>query len=391
VTGSPDAGAAREPGDSPSGEWSEDLAFLRERLSRSERPVLVCSTSVADPATIDAVADAALRLLEAGKRPGLFFVLPGPNSSGASWLSGDAGPSFEDTLEAMENGSLQALVVAECDLFREAPDRARLDRALQKLRLLLVLDYLPTETAWRSHAFVPTTTVFEADAAFASQEGRIQRALAVHEVGLPIWQETGRSHPVREFRAEVPGGDPVPAWSFLLDLRAALSPGEAEALGPWEILEAELPGIAECLPKDPDGHGWRWAAQSFEGISPTSGGQPSRAQARRTPVPDAHELLLLLVDQTFGTEELSGYSPFLRKVEPRPLLEMHAADAAAMGCSDGDLVEIATGDGPVTVALRVSSRMARGVLLLPRHMQIDWHKLKGSPRLLRRTDLRKAC
>ncbi|MCU0589324.1 MAG: NADH-quinone oxidoreductase subunit NuoG [Syntrophobacteraceae bacterium] len=383
------AGPQSEGPDSPPSAWREDMAFLRERLGNSRRPVVVCSTSVAPRGIPDSAAEAALKLAGAGKGAGLFFVLPGPNSFGAAWLGRGMASSFAETLGAIEEGSLKALMVAEADLFRDFPDRPRLDRALQKLQLLMVLDYLPTETVWRSHAFVPTTTVFECDAAFANQEGRIQKTFAVHAPGMPIRQETGGGHPVREFRAEIPGGDPAPAWRLLGDLHDALSPEGAPLMNPWKVLQTEFPGLPSSLEHDAHADGWQVAFDSpeaAEAMDLPGAGEPTSD----IPAPAADQFLLLLVDWTFGTEELSGYSPFLRKTEPKPVLWMHAADAAEMGFAEGDSLEIATEDGPVTATLNVSRKMARSVLVLPRHMQVDWHKLRGGRRLLLRGDVREA-
>ncbi len=375
--------------DSPCRESKEGLTFLRDRLRQSIRPMVVCSTSVIPLTTPDTAADIALSLRRAGKDAGLFYVLPGPNSYGAAWLSRDRAGSFLETVQAVEDGSVKALVVAEADLFRDFPDRSRLDAALQKLELLLVLDCLPTETAWRSHAFLPTTSIFESDASFANQEGRIQRAFAVHAPGLPIWQETGHRHPVREFRGEIPGGDPMPAWSILSDLHRELSP-EKEALPePRRLLEADFPGLASAPAEELHAVGWRVVPESGAFPAESTGASPSDEKSdAMKPSPD--QFLLLLVEATFGTEELSGYSPFLRKVEPEPRLWMHSADAAEMGFSEGETLHIASDGGPVAATLTLSQSMARSTLILPRHMQLDWQKLRGSRRLVARSDMSRA-
>jgi NADH-quinone oxidoreductase subunit G len=371
-------------------ESKEDLTFLRDRLRQSIRPMLVCSTSVISLTTPDTAADLTLSLRRAGKDAGLFYVLPGPNSYGAAWLSRDREGSFLQTVQAIEDGSVKALVVAEADLFRDFPDRPRLDAALQKLELLLVLDCLPTETAWRSHAFLPTTSIFESDASFANQEGRIQRAFAVHAPGLPIWQETGHRHPVREFRGEIPGGDPMPAWSILSDLHRELSQEKEPLPEPRRLIEADFPGLASAPAEELHAVGWRVVPESGAFPAESDGGSPSDEQSvAMKPSPD--QFLLLLVEAAFGTEELSGYSPFLRKVEPEPRLWMHSADAAEMGFSEGETVHIATDGGPVAAALTLSQSMARSTLILPRHMQLDWQRFKGCTRLISRSGLSRAA
>ena len=86
-----------------------------------------------------------------------------------------------------------------------------------------------------------------------------------------------------------------------------------------------------------------------------------------------------MVDWTFGTEELSNYSPCLGTVGPSPVLFMHGDDAVSLGLTDGKPVVLATETGSVTVDLRVVDNMRAGVLVLPRHHRLDWQQLGSGP------------
>ena len=83
-------------------------------------------------------------------------------------------------------------------------------------------------------------------------------------------------------------------------------------------------------------------------------------------------LELLLVDLTFGTEELASYSKHIQPVEEPPRLLMHPADAAKLGLSAGDRVALRLPGGELEVDLQVAENMAPGVLVLPRHRQLNW-------------------
>ena len=89
-------------------------------------------------------------------------------------------------------------------------------------------------------------------------------------------------------------------------------------------------------------------------------------------------LQLLLVDWTFGTEELSAYSSFVQQVEKKPCLFMHSKDATRSNLKDKDKIILAVDGGPVEVELCVAENMAPGVIVLPRHRQVAWQRLKGS-------------
>ena len=165
------------------------------------------------------------RLLRAGaKDAGVFYLLPGPNAFGAALLSAAAEPA--DPVAALEQGTVKALILVENDPFASYPDRQRLASALKKLDLLVVLDYLPSEAAGLAQIFLPTTTVYEkAPSHYVNQEGRAQRTTPLHLGGIPISQ-LGPSHPPREYRATIPGGDPLPAGLILATINRLLAPRE---------------------------------------------------------------------------------------------------------------------------------------------------------------------
>ena len=100
---------------------------------------------------------------------------------------------------------------------------------------------------------------------------------------------------------------------------------------------------------------------------------------KKPPSPDVLELLL--VDWTFGTEELSSYSKHIQQVEKAPCLFMHPKDAAKAGLSDGDRVTLHLdgGGGPLETNVSIAENMATGVMILPRHRQLSWQRLKTFP------------
>ena len=64
--------------------------------------------------------------------------------------------------------------------------------------------------------FYPASTIFETGSTYINQEGRAQFAQRVHHGGVPIW---GGEHPPRVYRDFVPGGDHLPAWKALWEMR----------------------------------------------------------------------------------------------------------------------------------------------------------------------------
>ncbi|HYR03444.1 MAG TPA: NADH-quinone oxidoreductase subunit NuoG [Syntrophobacteria bacterium] len=359
------------PGERPLGD-------LAERLRRSLAPVVLCGTDVVR-VTIPAYAADCARMLRAAKeRAGLFFVLPGANACGAALVCPDSA-ALEAIVDAIETGSVRALVVAESDLFSRFPDERRLEAALDKLDLLFVVDYVATRTAARASILLPAETLYEAGGCFVNQEGRLQRALPAYRGGTPILETGGGDHPPRIFRSDISGGEPRPAWEILAELAGALSGRDVSWRGLWQQVARDVPALSPVPPLDeiPEG-----------GIRLTVATSPQSARSTAAPPhaePSARideTLELILVEWTFGTEELSSLSPHLEKVEKSPCLLMHADDAARLGFENGDRVLLTLEGGTLEVDLCVKDNMAKGVLILPRHRRLGWRKMKRSPALV---------
>ena len=354
------------------------MAAITEKLKQSRYPVIICGTAIVEETTPSVAADNALLLLSAKGRAGLFYLMPGANAFGAALLSsGDE--SFTETIEAIESGKVKALLLVESDPFLAFPDQGRLEKAIANLELFLVMDYLPSKAAHVAHIFLPTRTLFEMEASFINQEGRAQFAPPAHCGGIPVSQINAGNHPPRHYGGEIPGGEPRPAWQILAELANAISLSQEERF-PW-ISREDL---------------WKWMAKEysvFANVQPFDGesngvrldlGQ-GKEKPFSVPIQSGKErrqgagLDLLIVDWTFGTEELSSYSKYIQQVEKCPCLFIHLKDASKMGLNDKDRCTLSLDRGPLEIEVRIVQNMAPGVIVLPHHRQLNWQKLKGFP------------
>ncbi len=133
--------------------YPEDvITAATDGLKNSQRPVIVCGTDIVPDQVPGLAADLALFLRAAGKNAGLFYLLPGANAFGAGLLS-DEEASLLSIIEAIENGDIKALILVESDPFFHFSDRKRLERALDALDLLIVMDYIHSDAVQKAHIF----------------------------------------------------------------------------------------------------------------------------------------------------------------------------------------------------------------------------------------------
>lgn len=348
----------------------EKVSALAEKLRTSQRPVIVCATQTVRQETPPLAADHALLIQAAGKQAGLFYLMPGANAFAAGLLS-DQEASFEALIENIENGSIKGLILVENNPFSDFPDRHRLEQALERLELLVVMDYLNSEVAQKADVFLPTTTLYESGGVYTNQEARVQIAAPAYSGGIPIVQVGGGDHPPRIYGAGIPGAEPAAAWQLLASLIDGERHPKANDLkaGIWNWLtktESAFKEIAAIEKIHDNGlriyrekdRSARFATQRHKGGSDVDG-----------------RLELIAVEWIFGTEELSSYSECLTDLEGSPGIFMCRTDAEKLNLTAGDRVVIELGRGTLEANIRVKDNMAAGTLIIPRHKNLDWQKM----------------
>jgi NADH-quinone oxidoreductase subunit G len=358
----------------------EQISAVAQEIRESQRPIIVCGTEVVRQTTPNLAADYVLLLQAMNRQAGLFFLMPGANAMGAALLAGEES-SFVTTLEGIENGTIKGLILVESDVFHNFVDRQRLDAALEKLDFLFVLDYINTPAVQKAEVFLPTSSIYEAGGIFINQEGRVQAAPRAYLGGIPLARISGGDHPPRVYGNDIPGGELPAAWQVLAEIVDGDSHLDAEAVRGKSItwladvnpMFADLPTMAEF---------------PAEGINLSLGeavprfSQDSLPEVKKSRTV-GHGLELILVDWTFGTEELSSHSPPLGEVEKSPCLLMHVDDADRLSLTDGDTVVIKLDGGDLGVSVSVKENMAPGVVALPRHRLLEWQKLRTLPKIVK--------
>jgi NADH-quinone oxidoreductase subunit G len=351
-----------------------DVTRLARQLNASPRPVVICGTDILTSREIALAADLAQALCRTHKVAGLFYTLAGANTFAAALIQ-DEGVSTEAVLDRIEDGSVRLLVAVEQDLWRDFPDRKRLQAALKQLDHLLLLDYVESPSNHEADHFIPTQPLYESGGHWINQEGRLQAASAVMAGGEPIEVTGALNHPPRVFDARIPGADPIAAWQALTALAGKAGADPAQQL---KTALAEFHPAVDPTPVAAAGQRIDLDAVSHARDEAGTADEDSSADA----------IVLLLVDWTFGTETLSARSPALNKAESAPAARLHPDTIASLGLAEGKPVTVSMNAGRLTVPVQADARMAPGVMVLPRHHRLEWQVFGETRVILERSQLK---
>lgn len=327
------------------------LESLVEQLGSAKRPVLVGGADLLGGKGVDALCTAAAELSSPDRSVGLFTLLAGPNSYGGALLAGD-GPDFDTVLDAIQEGSVRALVCLESDPFREALDPARAQTALAHLELLVSLDSTPNLAAQRADIFMPTRCNTEMAGSYVNNEGRLQEFLPVIDPGIPIRESGEGNHPPREFFHVTPGSAPEADWwllaellernTNLVELRKTIEQGDDQFAG-LSVVVAETSGV-RMVAKGP-------MAQVVEREKPQS--------------VTTEALTLLAIAGQVGSHWLAHLSSPFAETEPQPYVIVHPEQATALGLVEGDRARLTTLFGHCHVAVSIDEKVKKDLVLAP--------------------------
>lgn len=356
------------------------LGACEGALNRGKRPAVACSSLLGGPALMGRCMELAGFLRQEKGWGGLFPVLPGANTLGATAVLGVEARGLEDLLDGIQRGELRALVLVETDPFFAFWEKRELEESLKGLELLLVLDYLPSASVKLAQVVLPSKPIFESFGFFINNEGRLQEAKAIHQGGSPLSQVLEKGRPARLFGAEIPGAGPCAAWEALAGLSEALgkSMGFSDLQGLRGKLLKRLPWLGQWTP------GKRilplQAVGDRQGEAlPGSGEEPLR-----------EGLGLVCVQALFGTEELSSYSRHTQSMEGVPLGFLHPETASSMGLKDRDRVRLRWERGELEFVLCTRQEMSPELLAIQAHRLLGWEKAGRVPKRVQPGQLGKA-
>jgi len=274
-------------------------------------------------------------------------------------------------------GGPRALLVHGSNLLVSAPDGARVRERLAALDLLVVCDFVPSETALSADVVLPVLQWAEEDGTMTNLEGRVLRrraALPASEGArseLWIWSELAR-------RLDAPGRWSTDPSVVFDELARASAGGRADYSG---LSHARL-DAHETATHGADGGGLYWPVptpdhpgtpRAFLDTFPLPGGR-----ARLLPVhhrgPDdvldpAHPVHLVTgrVLQHYQSGAQTRRVPELARAVSDAYVEIHPLLAELYDVAEGDTVRLTSRRGTAVAVVRLTRSVRPDTLFMPFH------------------------
>jgi anaerobic selenocysteine-containing dehydrogenase len=280
--------------------------------------------------------------------------------------------------EALESGSVKAIWIAGTNPLATMPNAARVRRALDRARLVVVQDcYHPTETSQLAHVLLPGAMSLEVEGTMTNSERRI-----------------GLLQPCAP-----PPGDARPDWEIAARFAALLGHGDSfNYTCASDVFEEHKRACADVYPMQFSGINYdrlKRRARQWPCPTVTSPGVARRYRNKIFPTatgrakfhamdyePPAEktcaEFPLVLntgrLANHWHTRTKTGHVPKLDRVNPTPFVAAHPDDANGT-FREGDQVRIVSRRGTARTVLKLDPTLQRGTLFMPIHWGQSYDEL----------------
>jgi predicted molibdopterin-dependent oxidoreductase YjgC len=244
------------------------------------------------------------------------------------------------------------------------PDIAHAEHWFRELEFLAVQDLFLTETARYADVVLPGSSFAEKTGTFVNTERRIQLS---HQATEPPGEARGDLEILIDLSGRLGLPTPFRAAEDVMAEIAKVTPSWAGVTYP----RLEGPGLQYPVPTaDHPG-----TAFLFADAFPTADGKATFVPVEYTdPVElpdDGYPFVMNTGRQLYHwhTGTMTRRASGLDAREPTPIVEIHPADAAALGVVEGDLVRLTSRRNWMVTACRISERVARGQVFVPFHFR----------------------
>ena len=158
-------------------ELQSKIDVIVQALAGAKKPLIISGTNAGSIDVIQAAANVAKALKGRGADVGITMIARSVNSMGLGIMGGG---SLEEALTELETGRADAVVVLENDLHRHA-SATRVNAALAKAPLVMVVDHQRTAIMENAHLVLSAASFAESDGTVINNEGRAQRFFQVYD------------------------------------------------------------------------------------------------------------------------------------------------------------------------------------------------------------------
>lgn len=158
-------------------ELQSKIDVIVQALAGAKKPLIISGTNAGSIEVIQAAANVAKALKGRGADVGITMIARSVNSMGLGIMGGG---SLEEALTELETGRADAVVVLENDLHRHA-SATRVNAALAKAPLVMVVDHQRTAIMENAHLVLSAASFAESDGTVINNEGRAQRFFQVYD------------------------------------------------------------------------------------------------------------------------------------------------------------------------------------------------------------------
>ncbi|MDH4183191.1 MAG: formate dehydrogenase subunit alpha [Nitrospinota bacterium] len=276
-------------------------------------------------------------------------------------LPGQVGLKTTEYAGAIERGELKALIVMAMDPAQTDPNLEKIQAALKKLELLVVMEIFPTHTTALADVVLPGVSFAEKTGTFTNAERRVQ---LFHSVVEPL-------------------AGAMPEWRIVQELSGRLG-YKMDYQTPEEIfneissLAGDFAGMDYHRLEREGGLCWPCPDKTHPGTSVMYQVSFPRGLARFSPIPHIppneapdKEYPLTLVTgrrlEHYNNGSMTRRSPGLLRLSPEELVEIHPADGQKYEIRDGAWVQVVSRRGEVAARARLTERAFPGRVFMSFH------------------------
>lgn len=295
---------------------------------------------------------------------------------GAPGVAAAPGLKAVEMFEAVASGRIKAIWIMATNPAVSLPQASRVRAALAACPFVVVSDCMAeTDTTAFAHVKLPALAWGEKDGTVTNSERRIsrqRRLFAPPGEARADWRIVADVAAAMGFADAFPWRSPAQVFREWARLTAYENPDRVLNLGPLAGLTPEAYDALEPV---------QWPVTAAGGTSrlftdgrfqtPDSRARmvPAPAQGPAEAVDGAFPLALNTgrVRDHWHTLTRTGLAPDLCRHTPEPYVEIHPADAAPLGITEGALTRVRTAHGEAVALARLSDRQRPGALFMPMH------------------------